>query len=136
MIRKAKAEELLALAREARSRAYVPYSDFSVGAAILCADGSIYLGCNVENASFTPTVCAERVAVFKAVSEGKRDFLAVAVAGGNKGESGRPYCMPCGVCRQVLSEFCNGELCVIVEDGQGAPALYTLDQLYPHGFGL
>lgn len=136
MITTEKAKELLAFAAQARENSYVPYSDFAVGAALLCSDGSVYLGCNIENASFTPTVCAERVAIFKAVSEGKRDFCAVAVVGGKKDGAGRPYCMPCGVCRQVLAEFCDREFCVAVEAEQGDLAVYTLAQLYPHGFGL
>ena len=100
-------EKLVALALEARERAYTPYSGFAVGAALLCADGSVYQGCNIENAAFGPTVCAERVAVFKAVSEGKRDFAAIAVAGGRAGQDVTGLFPPCGVCRQVLREFCG-----------------------------
>ncbi|MBO5736022.1 MAG: cytidine deaminase, partial [Clostridia bacterium] len=105
--------ELLTLAGEARTRAYSPYSHFAVGAALLCKDGSVYTGCNVENASFTPTVCAERTAFFKAVYDGKRAFTAIAVVGG-AGDTVDPACTPCGVCRQVLAEFCSADLPVIL----------------------
>ena len=101
-------------AKEARNNAYTPYSGFKVGAALLCSDGSIYTGCNIENASYSPTVCAERVAIFKAVSEGKREFSAIAVCGSPKGELTAKLCYPCGVCRQVLSEFCGDDFKVYV----------------------
>ena len=97
--------ELCALAIEASKKSYSPYSEFCVGAALLCADGSVNTGSNIENASYTPTVCAERVAVFKAVSEGKRDFAAVAIAGGKSGAVGEKRCTPCGVCLQVFADF-------------------------------
>ena len=99
--------ELVNLAKEARAKAYVPYSGFAVGAALLCRDGTVYQGCNIENAAFGPTVCAERVAVFKAVYDGQRDFEAIAVAGGRAGEEITGLFPPCGVCRQVLREFCK-----------------------------
>ncbi len=126
-------EELMALAAEARKCAYAPYSGFSVGAALLGASGRIYLGCNIENAAFTPTVCAERVAFFKAISEGERAFSAIAVTGGRVGEApGR--CAPCGVCRQVMAEFCRGELCVLL-GAPGAVEETTLASLLPERFG-
>ena len=99
--------ELVNLAKEARAHAYVPYSGYAVGAALLCADGTVYQGCNIENASYSPTVCAERVAVFKAVYDGHRDFAAIAVVGGKAGEEITGLFPPCGVCRQVLREFCG-----------------------------
>ncbi len=108
--------ELLKIAKEARERAYAPYSCFLVGAALLCADGSVYAGCNIENASFSPTCCAERTAIFKAVFDGKRKFTAVAVVGGKKDSSTASPCYPCGVCRQVMSEFCDDDFLVITEN--------------------
>ena len=123
-------QSLLRLAEEARARGYAPYSGFFVGAALLCEDGTVYTGCNIENASYTPTCCAERVALFKAVSEGKRRFCAIAVTG-----SKNP-CYPCGVCRQVLAEFCDGDLAVVLDDGEGGETCLTLDGLLPHGFHL
>lgn len=109
--------ELLKIAKEARERAYAPYSHFYVGAALLCEDGSVYTGCNIENASFSPTCCAERTAVFKAVSEGKRRFSAIAVVGGKSDSEANTPCYPCGVCRQVISEFCDDSFLVITENG-------------------
>ena len=126
---------LLAKAREARRRAYAPYSGFTVGAALLCEDGSVYLGCNVENASFSPTCCAERAAVFSAVSDGKRRFLALAVTGGKAGEPDAPT-PPCGVCRQVMSEFCPPDFPVILSDGAGGYTVHTLEGLLPLRFAL
>lgn len=119
-------DDLIKKAQKAREKAYAPYSDFRVGAALYCTDGSIYEGCNIENASFTPTVCAERVALFKAVSEGKRSFKAIAIAGGSC------PCSPCGVCRQALSEFCGEDFEIILEDG----TTHTLKELLPLSFKL
>ena len=98
-------EQLASLAKDAMERAYSPYSNYKVGAALLCKDGSVYTGCNVENASFSATNCAERTAFFKAVSEGERDFSKIAVVGG-KDLHFKDYFAPCGVCRQVMKEFC------------------------------
>ncbi len=128
------ATQLFEAAKEARAKAYAPYSGFSVGAALLSEDGSIFCGCNVENRAFTPTCCAERVALFKAVSEGARRFCAIAIAGG-KGEEHVP-CYPCGVCRQALSEFCSDDLSVIVENASGLPEETTLGELLPNRFAL
>ena len=109
---------------------YVPYSHFPVGAALLCADGTVFTGCNVENAAFGSTICAERTALLKAISEGHReDWVAIAIAG-----QGEDYCWPCGACRQMLYEFAPG-LKVLVARGDGAYQLTTLDQLFPRGFG-
>lgn len=122
--------ELLQVAKQARGGAYAPYSGFAVGAALLCADGTVYTGCNVENAAYTPTICAERTAFFKAVSEGQRQFAAIAVAGGTA------PCSPCGVCRQVMAEFCDPSFRILLEGANGQPLSYTLEQLLPLGFSL
>ena len=127
------ARDLLLKAIEAREGAYCPYSDISVGAALLTKSGKIYLGQNIENASFTPTVCAERVAFFKAISEGERDFSAIAIAGGKKGEPPRADFPPCGVCRQVMSEFCGADFRVIWGDGEKITER-TLKEILPDGF--
>jgi len=124
---------LCSLAAEAQKSAYSPYSRYKVGAALLSADGSIYTGCNIENAAYGPTVCAERVAIFKAVSEGKRAFRAIAVAGGDL-SNGAP---PCGVCRQVMNEFCTEDFeILIVKDHGKAFDSFTLGELLPHSFKL
>ncbi len=126
-------ENLCALAVAARERAYAPYSGYTVGAALLAASGRVYTGCNIENASFTPTVCAERTAVFKAVSEGERQFVMLAVAGGKAGEPGGAF-PPCGVCRQVLAEFCPPEFPVLLATATGYTET-TLGELLPLAFG-
>ena len=127
-----------ALANEAiraREAAYAPYSGFMVGAALLTKSGKVFLGCNIENAGYTPTNCAERTAFFKAVSGGEREFAAIAVAGWPKdGEPGFAY--PCGVCRQVMMEFCNPKIFrIIITAGGENIKVYTLKELLPHGFG-
>lgn len=126
--------ELFDMAKSAREGAYVPYSGFKVGAALLCDDGTLYTGCNIENASYGVTVCAERVALFKAVADGKRAFVAIAVAGG---ERDKPLieCFPCGICRQALSEFCEKDFRIILGEGDELRS-YTLEELLPHGFTL
>lgn len=123
-------DKLLKLALSARENAYSPYSNFSVGAALLCTDGTVYTGCNIENASYSPTICAERVAFFKAVSEGKREFAAIAIAGGNHPSA----CPPCGVCRQVMTEFCTSDFAVILSGKDGSAQRYTLQELLPFNF--
>ena len=125
-------EELYELACSARERAYAPYSGFSVGAALLAKSGKVYLGCNIENRAFSPSNCAERTAFFKAVSEGERSFVKLAVAGGKAG--GSPvFCPPCGVCRQVIAEFCAGDFPIVL--GEGATVrTYLLLDLLPHAF--
>ena len=123
---------LMESAARAREFSYSPYSHYCVGAALLTADGRIYTGCNVENAGLSATNCAERTAIFKAVSEGIRDFSAIAVVGGRQGEVS-PFCAPCGVCRQVLAEFCSPDMPVIL----GTPEdfkVYTLGELLPFSF--
>lgn len=123
---------LIDIAVKAMDSAYAPYSGFRVGAALLCDDGSVYAGCNVENASYGASNCAERTAAFKAVSDGKRGFSAIAVVGGKGGEiSG--CCPPCGICRQVLWEFGGKDMRVILFDGEGART-HTLSELLPLGF--
>ena len=109
--------------------AYVPYSRFPVGAALECADGTVFTGCNIENAAYTPTVCAERTAVFKAVSEGRRVFRRIAIAADTE-----KFCAPCGVCRQVLEEFAP-EIEVILVNREGKTLELTLPELLPYGFG-
>ena len=125
--------ELMRLAEDARAYSYVPYSHFAVGAALLTKDGKVYTGCNIENASYTPTNCAERTALFKAVSEGEREFAAIAVIGGPAGEKGR-LCAPCGVCRQVLREFCAPDFRILLGSVDKVQA-YTLEELLPTSFG-
>ena len=125
--------ELLNKAAEAAKAAYNPYSGFSVGAALLCDDGSVFTGCNIENASYSVTVCAERVALFSAVAAGHRSFCKIAVAGGKDGDFTSP-CPPCGVCRQALAEFFDKDTPVILADGKGGTQVYTMDELLPMSF--
>ena len=126
-------ERLGRLALEARKNAYAPYSHFAVGAALLTKNGKVYTGCNIENAAFSPTSCGERTAFFKAVSEGEREFLAIAVAGGRTGENPENPCPPCGVCRQVLQEFAP-DLEVICLNDKGEAKHFALKELLPYGF--
>lgn len=129
-------EELVALAFDAREKSYAPYSGFQVGAALLAEDGRVYQGCNIENAAYTPANCAERTAFFKAVSEGVRDFSAIAIVGGMKGQKVLSYCAPCGVCRQVMMEFCRPEsFRILLARSAEEYRTYTLDELFPMGFG-
>ena len=125
---------LVQRAKEARKNAYTPYSGFAVGAALLCKDGSVYAGCNIENAGFTATCCAERTAFFRAVNGGKRQFSAIAIAGGKAGEEPTQFCAPCGVCRQVMAEFCGPEFEILLTDGS-AVQVFTLGELLPKAFG-
>ncbi len=128
------AEKLLEIADEARKFSYCPYSNYSVGAALLCMDGSIFTGCNVETAAFTG-ICAERNAFFKAISDGKKGFLAIAVSGGPKDQPGHD-CTPCGVCRQVMSEFVDMDtFMVVVRDPEGKVDSLSLSELLPYSFG-
>ncbi len=126
-------EELCALAVDAMKNAYVPYSGFTVGAALLTSSGKVYTGCNIENASFTPTVCAERTAIFKAVSEGERKFEMIAVAGGKGGEIKGEF-PPCGVCRQVMAEFCSADFPVLFVVENGEFEEHTLGEILPNAF--
>ena len=118
---------------EARERAYTPYSGFAVGAALLTDDGRIYTGANIESASYTPTVCAERVAFFTAVHAGEKKFTAIAIVGGKAGEPVSAHCPPCGVCRQVMAEFCGSDFLVITSDGK-EEKVRTLGEIFPESF--
>ena len=122
-------EELKAAAVAMLDRAYCPYSHFAVGAALECADGTVFTGCNIENAAYSPGICAERTAVAKAVSEGHTDFVRIVIAGRST-----DFCVPCGVCRQVLREFAPG-IEVICLNGKGEEQVFTLSELLPHSFG-
>ena len=128
-------EKLCELAKEAMTHAYAPYSGYKVGAALLCADGSVYQGCNIENAAYSPTNCAERTAFFKAVYDGHRDFTALAVCGGKDGCL-TGFCPPCGVCRQVMGEFCKEDFLVYIAGPDGQYQTRTLSQLLPDSFTL
>ena len=125
-------ESLIQRAKEAMTHAYSPYSGYKVGAALLCNDGTVYEGCNIENASFTPTICAERTAFFKALYDGHRDFAAIAICGGKDGVITGPF-PPCGVCRQVMREFCDDDFTVILI-GADSYETRTLGQLLPDSF--
>ncbi|MBE5883308.1 MAG: cytidine deaminase [Lachnospiraceae bacterium] len=120
---------------DARSLAYTPYSHYKVGAALLTREGRILQGGNIENASYGATNCAERTVFFKAISEGERDFAAIAIAGGMEGEEPTDYAYPCGICRQVIKEFCRDDFQIIVVKNAKEYQLYTLEDLLPHGFG-
>ncbi len=125
-------DDLVNLAVVAMDNAYAPYSGFWVGAALLCDDGTVYTGCNVENASYGATCCAERVAFFQAVGEGHRDFTAIAICGGQGGDITN-LCPPCGICRQVMAEFCGPEFLIHLTDGAQVHS-YTLGELLPGAF--
>ena len=128
-------EKLINTAIEQLKFSYTPYSNFKVGAALLTKSGKIYTGCNIENASYTPTNCAERTAFFKAVSEGVRDFQAICIVGGKDGKL-TEYTAPCGVCRQVMMEFCNPKTFqIILAVDKERYEIYTLEELMPLGFG-
>ena len=122
-------------ALDARRRAYVPYSHFAVGAALLCADGTVFGGCNIENAAYSPTNCAERTAIFSAVYQGQRDFVAIAVCGGPDNAEPVEFCPPCGVCRQVLREFCANSMPVYLVKSEDEIFATTLEGLLPNSFG-
>ena len=129
-------EELILEAKKARTRAYAPYSNYEVGAALVTKAGKIYHGCNIENAAYGPSNCAERTAFFKAIYEGERDFDRIAIVGGAKGTAADDTCAPCGICRQVMMEFCNPETFkIILANGNAAPLELTFKELFPYGFG-
>ena len=129
-------QELILEAKKARERAYTPYSHFKVGAALLTKSGKIYHGCNIENAAYTPTNCAERTAFFKAVYDGEREFAKFAIVGGADGADTDELCAPCGVCRQVMMEFCNPEeFQIILANGEDNYLELSLKELLPYGFG-
>ena len=125
-------EKLCELAKEAMTHSYSPYSGYKVGAALLCKDGTVYTGCNIENAAYTPTVCAERAAIFKAVYDGHRDFAAIAVCGGKDGVITGRF-PPCGVCRQVMGEFCGDDFLIYMVGPDGYETA-ALAQLLPYSF--
>ena len=128
--------ELINEAKKAREKAYVPYSNFMVGAALETTDGKIYHGCNIENAAYSPTNCAERTAFFRAVYEGEREFSKIAVVGAPRGVEADILTAPCGVCRQVMMEFCDPEtFTIIMPDGKGGIIEILLKDLLPFGFG-
>ena len=128
-------EKLIETAIAQLDHSYTPYSNFKVGAALLTKNGDIYTGCNIENAAYTPTNCAERTAFFKAVSEGVRDFQAICIVGGKDGVL-TEYAAPCGVCRQVMMEFCNPKTFqIILAIDKERYDIYTLEELLPQGFG-
>ena len=126
-------KDLIQKAIFAREKSYCPYSSFSVGAALLTEEGKVYTGANIESASFSPTACAERVAFFTAVHNGEDRFRAIAVVGGKKGEAVSEFCAPCGVCRQVMAEFCGKDFEIILFDGK-SPKKITLEGLLPESF--
>lgn len=127
--------ELLVKAEKALEYSYSPYSHFSVGAALLTKEEKVYTGCNIENKSFSPTVCAERTAFFKAVSQGERNFEAIAIVGRYADGTVKPLCAPCGVCRQVMSEFCSSDFKIILGSPE-SPRVFTLGELLPQSFEL
>ena len=126
--------DLCQKAIDMRSGSYAPYSDFLVGSAVLTSDGSIYTGCNIENSAFGPSICAERTAIFKAVSEGHKDLVAIAIAGGKR-DGDLQYCAPCGVCRQVMREFCNSSFKIYLAKSAQDYKEFTLGDLLPESFG-
>ena len=128
-------EEMIRMAKNQMKYSYAPYSGFKVGAVLLTDDGEFYTGCNIENAAYTPTICAERNAFFKAVGEGHRKFRAICIVGGKDGVV-EGYTAPCGVCRQVMMEFCDPDMFnIILTAGDGSYKIYTLKELLPLGFG-
>ena len=128
-------KELIQQAMKARLKSYAPYSGYFVGAALLCRDGTVYTGCNIENAAYSPTICAERTAIFKAVSDGKRDFVRMALVGGRSDTEKAPS--PCGVCRQVMAEFCDpDEFEVVMAKSETDYKVFKLAELLPHAFSF
>ena len=128
-------EKLRKKAIEMLNFSYAPYSNFHVGAALLTSEGKIYTGCNIENAAYGPSNCAERTAIFKAVSEGKKEFEAIAIVGGKNGKI-ENFCPPCGVCRQVLAEFCKKDFEIVLAKSTNEYKIMTLEQLLPESFSL
>lgn len=128
-------QELCTLAIKSMNNAYSPYSGYKVGAALLCDNGKTFTGCNVENSSYGATVCAERTAIFKAVSDGERDFSMLAVAGGKENELSDKF-LPCGICRQVMAEFCKPDFTILVVTDQSTYKEFTLSELLPNAFSL
>lgn len=129
------ASELIEKAKKAAENSYSPYSGFKVGAALLCESGRAYSGCNVENSAYSPSCCAERTAFYSAVSQGEKNFTAIAIVGGKNGDFDKP-CPPCGVCRQVMSEFCSPDFTVYLGTETNEYEKYSLAELLPHGFAF
>ena len=128
--------ELILEAKKARERSYAPYSKYMVGAALLTKSGKVYHGCNIENAAYGPTNCAERTAFFKAIYDGERAFEKIAIVGAMEGKEANDTCAPCGVCRQVMMEFCDSEsFQIVLVDGEEKHMVFTLKELLPYGFG-
>ena len=128
-------KKLILQALGARTKAYCPYSGYQVGAALLSAQGRVYPGCNIENSSYGATICAERVAFLRAVQEGEREFRAIAIVGGKQGGKLEEYAYPCGICRQVMTEFCKDDFLIVVARSLEDYKIYSLGELMPHGFG-
>ncbi len=128
-------KELIKYAIEAAKKSYSPYSNFKVGAALLTKENKVFLGCNIENAAYSPSICAERVAFTKAISEGNKEFKAIAIVGGKDGNFD-DFCSPCGVCRQVMNEFCDKDFMVILGNKNLEFKKYTLAELLPLSFDL
>ena len=126
--------DLCQKAVDMRSESYAPYSDFLVGSALLTEDGKVFTGCNIENSAFGPSICAERTAIVKAVSEGYKEFAAIAIAGGKR-DGELQYCAPCGVCRQVMREFCKPSFRIYLAKRADDYQEYTLGELLPESFG-
>ncbi len=126
--------ELIKLALEAREKSYSPYSHFAVGAALLCKNGKVFTGCNIENSGYSATNCAERTAIFKAVSEGETEFEKIAVVGGNADKMPSDFCPPCGICRQVMKEFCESNFKIIIAKNENEYKSVTLEELLPLSF--
>ncbi len=126
-------KDLFILAKDAMEKSYAPYSNYNVGAVLLCKNGNTYKGCNIENASYSVTNCAERTALFSAIANGEKEFKAICIVGGKNGEI-TDYAMPCGVCRQALVEFCDGNFKVYVGISENDIKEYTLDELLPYSF--
>ena len=129
-------ETLILEAEDVRRFSYAPYSRFTVGAALLASDDTVYRGCNVENASFALSLCAERTAFCSAIADGQRHFVAIAIVGGEETQDHLEYCFPCGSCRQVMTEFCESDFEIIVAKSCNDYTVYTLKELLPHGFSL
>lgn len=126
-------KDLFMLAKDAMKNSYAPYSKYNVGAALLCKNGSIYKGCNIENASYSVTNCAERTALFSAIASGEKEFVAICVVGGKNGEI-TDYAMPCGVCRQALADFCDADFKIYVGISEDKIKEFTLGELLPYSF--
>jgi cytidine deaminase len=136
MLEEQTVKKLIKCALEQRKFSYAPYSNFCVGAALLAENGTVYTGCNIENGAYSPSNCAERTAFFKAVSEGVKEFRAICIVGAPKDETPNEFCPPCGVCRQVMLEFCGSDFLIVLAANQEKYQIFTLEELVPMGFHL